>query len=494
MTTDLRFDKVFNGNLWFRCDGDKLFNVKSLNEGVMVIEPEAGSDVYDFAEYVADCFEKDSSFYGLKAIEFELNGAYVSVNSENADYYKIFQMWGKKCIENAMNLKKEHDECRRSLEYRINLAKNLRIKHRNSVVKKMAQDVMRTEELEFKNEEARELLEDCTIFNPNVAFYAVRWAKFMQYLMSKHEGVTVEQIAYNASKAAISGVTTYTYSDAAELIINIWKYGEEFQQWINKKCRLNEDELIKPVVPDVRMCVSVLTNLRFEQVFDGSLCFRCEDGQVLCVKSLNDGVMVITPIIGCNIASLAKNVAGCFNEKSEFYGLKAIKFELGGVHVLVNESNANPDRISQIWEKKIRRNDLDVNEVCEDYDKISKYSSKMTQRLKLQYRNLIVRKKVFEAIENEEFQLKNKVDDKGFKSCFRYRNDACRYAMFWAKFMQYLMSKHKGVTVEQIAQNTSKVSNIENVGTINYEVAVTVLMRYWKYGDEFRKWFIKKYR
>ena len=75
------------------------------------------------------------------------------------------------------------------------------------------------------------------------------------------------------------------------------------------------------------------TMVRFQEVFshDGSLWFRTWDNEVLSVKSLNDGVMVIDPMIGTNIQKTAAIVAGCFDEESNLNGLKAIEFDFNGV-------------------------------------------------------------------------------------------------------------------------------------------------------------------
>ena len=100
------------------------------------------------------------------------------------------------------------------------------------------------------------------------------------------------------------------------------------------------------------------TQVRFEDVssYDGSLCFRFGDGEAFRVKSLKEGIMVIDSSFFCTIDSLAKNVAGCFEKGSNFNGLKAIEFEFNGAYVSVTAKNANPDKIVQLWNEKMKEN------------------------------------------------------------------------------------------------------------------------------------------
>ena len=101
------------------------------------------------------------------------------------------------------------------------------------------------------------------------------------------------------------------------------------------------------------------TRVEFQEVFshDGSLWFKfCGNGEAFSVNSLNKGVMVISPMQYCRIESIAKNIAGCFEEGSNFYGLKAIEFEHHGAHVSVNAKNADPDKIVKLWRAKMLEN------------------------------------------------------------------------------------------------------------------------------------------
>ena len=63
MATQVRFENVFScdGSLWFRFDDGVAFSVKSLNDGIMVIEPIFSCTIHSFAKNVAGCFEEGST-------------------------------------------------------------------------------------------------------------------------------------------------------------------------------------------------------------------------------------------------------------------------------------------------------------------------------------------------------------------------------------------------------------------------------------------------
>ncbi len=99
------------------------------------------------------------------------------------------------------------------------------------------------------------------------------------------------------------------------------------------------------------------TRVEFQEIFhDGSLWFKFGNGEAFSVNSLNKGVMVISPMQYCRIESIAKNIAGCFEKGSNFYGLKAIEFEHRGAYVSVNAKNADPDKIVKLWRAKMLEN------------------------------------------------------------------------------------------------------------------------------------------
>lgn len=243
MATQVSFENVdsYDSCLWFRFDDGEPFKVKSFNEGVMVIEPTLGCTIHSFAKDVAGCFKKASNLKGLKAIEFQFNEAYVSVTAENAKVGKIVQLWKEKMEENRIKHERALEEYMKTPKYRIERAKALKTRYRRQEVEKMVRQSMQTEELQFKDDEACKIWNNFVDANSKdgysagVVRYVEYWAKFMQYLMTKHKGVKVAQIADQASNVAdLEGVTGYMYAYAVNVLSQVWKYGEELRKWHNK--------------------------------------------------------------------------------------------------------------------------------------------------------------------------------------------------------------------------------------------------------------------
>ena len=191
----------------------------------------------------------------MKAIEFEFNGAYVSVTAKNATPEKIVQLWNEKMEENRIKYEKEREEYMKTPEYRAERAKALKVGYRRQNVEELVKHSMQTEELQFKDEEARKVWDNFVEVNSKngysacVVRYAEYWAKFMQYLMAKHEGVTVAKIADKASHAAdIDGVTGFMYGCAVNVLSQVWKHGEELRKWHNKEYDYEGDGVVNPAV------------------------------------------------------------------------------------------------------------------------------------------------------------------------------------------------------------------------------------------------------
>lgn len=262
MATQVSFKDVFScdGSLWFRFDDGEAFSVKSLNNGVMVIDPICGCTINSFAKNVAGCFEKGSNLNGLKAIEFSFNGAYISVTAKNAIPEKIVQLYKEKMEENRIKYEKKLKEYMKTPEYRAERAKELKTEYRRQNVEELVKHSMQTEELQFKDEEARKVWDNFVEVNSKdgystcVVRYAEYWAKFMQYLMAKHEGVTVEKIADKAShNADIDGITGFMYGCAVNVLSQVWKHGEELRKWHNKEYDYEGNGVVNPAVLTVNV-------------------------------------------------------------------------------------------------------------------------------------------------------------------------------------------------------------------------------------------------
>lgn len=88
---------------------------------------------------------------------------------------------------------------------------------------------------------------------------------------------------------------------------------------------------------------------------NNSLVFRFDNGDAFFMKSFNDGIMFISPLGGCDLTAYAKNIAGCFEEGSNLYDLKAIIFSFNGVEVSITKENASPEKIINLWKNEFRK-------------------------------------------------------------------------------------------------------------------------------------------
>ena len=83
------------------------------------------------------------------------------------------------------------------------------------------------------------------------------------------------------------------------------------------------------------------TQITFDYVLylNNSLVFRFNNGDAFCMKSFSDGIMVISPLGGCDLTAYAKNIAGCFDEGSN-----------------LTKENAIPEKIIELWKSKFMKN------------------------------------------------------------------------------------------------------------------------------------------
>ena len=59
--------------------------------------------------------------------------------------------------------------------------------------------------------------------------------------------------------------------------------------------------------------------------------------------------------------------------------------------------------------------------------------------------------------------------------------------------MQYLM-KEENKTIDEIAESTSITCDIVDISGYMYNRALNMLVECWKYGEELRKWYAKRYQ
>ena len=278
MATKLQFDKIWKGydekeSIIFRTSDDRrTLWVTSFENGIATVEPGASYNIYEFAEMVVACFEKELDFEGelntvfgcnpktaFKGIEFTFNDATVMVSKKNADKDKIVEAWraGMDAYAEWQHLNSEL--AKKHIYDRDERAKALKKLVRRRAVEKEVLTVDETTELEFKDDEAKAKWEawfamnskyDCSL---SIATFVLHWVKYMQHLMNKHNKA-LPQIAKEACYASNLENTTWSstnvyfiYGDTVGMISQCWKYGEELRRWHNKNWgQENFDGVVNP--------------------------------------------------------------------------------------------------------------------------------------------------------------------------------------------------------------------------------------------------------
>ena len=107
---------------------------------------------------------------------------------------------------------------------------------------KECEEYMKTEQLQFKDEQTRKFWDNLVEANSEsgysscVIYYAEHWAKFMQYFMTKYGGVEFTQIVREASDATgINRTTGNILGSAVKFLSRVWKHGEELQKWYDNE-------------------------------------------------------------------------------------------------------------------------------------------------------------------------------------------------------------------------------------------------------------------
>ena len=94
------------------------------------------------------------------------------------------------------------------------------------------------------------------------------------------------------------------------------------------------------------------TKVRFGRVEMGRYFGFSFEGEVyFFVESFNNGIMKLHFLAGTDIEAAVQHVVGCFEEGSDFYGVKAIEFNCNGTHVSVNAENAEVGKIMELLSK-----------------------------------------------------------------------------------------------------------------------------------------------
>lgn len=256
------------------------------------------------------------------------------------------------------------------------------------------------------------------------------------------------------------------------------------------------------------------TRVYFDGIWDydkTTRVFRTSGRDTLLVSSFAKGIATVAPMLGSEITTFSRLIAGCFEEDSNFEAelrksfdcdsetvLTGIQFEFNEVTVLVTKENADTEKIVAEWRAGMNANAEKRRLEREAYRKTSEYRAERARALKVQTRWQTVEQEVLAIDKSTELEFK---DDEAkakwekwveINSNDGYSLGVVTYARRWAKYMQHLMGKHNK-SISQIADNASHVSDIDGITGFMYGSAVAVLSQCWKYGEELRRWHNKKW-
>ena len=183
-------DSNSNGSLSCLFDDDTRFNILSLNDGVLVIEPYPETSIDIFAKKVFSCFQKGSTFSGIKTIKFVFNGISLSIPHNVSSPEQIIQLYRAYSI---------------TTEYVAERAKYLKGESRKDRVTELVVHAVYTQKIQFKDEESNQF-------------------------------------------SNLYGVDDETYSRAVVLLSHVWKYGDELRMWFNNKYEYEGPDIANPFV------------------------------------------------------------------------------------------------------------------------------------------------------------------------------------------------------------------------------------------------------
>lgn len=260
MVTVVTFDESWtDGDKLFRTQGRSSFWVKSFKNGVVTVDVPAGATFDSYATIIAGCLKKNSNFKRelfrafkinqdtpFKGIQFEFNGVTILATEKNANSKELYYEYSQGLEEMARKERLELEAYMKTPEYKRARAKVLKKEIRKAYLRKRMLKIDKRASIEFKDEKSKKDWQKWVRVNSKDGYskaamkFARRWAKYMQYLMKKHNK-PVSLIANEAYKVCdVEGITGFMYGCAVGALSSCWKYGDDLKKWHNKEWG-NED-------------------------------------------------------------------------------------------------------------------------------------------------------------------------------------------------------------------------------------------------------------
>lgn len=192
--------------LWFSGEAvNENYLITKIENGIVTLESTLGITINEFVKSLQEFFNPFSNFYGVKAVEVEVNNFSLRVDKCNSK--KVYDLYKKSCDIHDALWKKEYEEYFKIRE-----------------LQKDSDFTLVDENLKSNWEHQKEISSRDS-YSKTILEFAILWAQYIEYVMKKH-GKDFLDIWHASSKFAnIFDVTIFEENRAVSMLVNYWKYG-----------------------------------------------------------------------------------------------------------------------------------------------------------------------------------------------------------------------------------------------------------------------------
>lgn len=216
--------------LWFSGENvNENYLITKIDKGIVTLESTLGITINEFAKSLQEFFNPYSNFYGVKAVEIEVNNFSMRVDRYNSK--KVCALYKKSCDIYDALWKKEYEEYFTSAKYIRERAKYLKVVCRKKEVLNKIRELQKDSDFtlakkDLKSDwEHQKELSSKDSYSKTILEFAILWAQYIEYIIKKH-GKDFLDIWHASSKFAnIFDVTIFEENRAVSMLVNYWKYG-----------------------------------------------------------------------------------------------------------------------------------------------------------------------------------------------------------------------------------------------------------------------------
>ena len=216
--------------LWFSGENvNENYLITKIDNGIVTLESTLGITINEFVKSLQEFFNPYSNFYGVKAVEIEVNNFSMRVDRCNSK--KVCALYKKSCDIHDALWKKEYEEYFTSAKYIRERAKYLKLVCRKKEVLKKISEFQKDSDFtlakkDLKSDwEHQKELSSKDSYSKTILEFAILWAQYIEYIMKRH-GKSFSNVWDISSKFAnIFDVTIFEENRAISMLVNYWKYG-----------------------------------------------------------------------------------------------------------------------------------------------------------------------------------------------------------------------------------------------------------------------------